>query len=195
MNTRRAYPSIGRCTLVLLLLVSALMLGACQSDADLPALGHFVAPGSEYSVRAPAEMQVSTHERTMDWGKLREETMHTTHLGMVLAVSVIQIPPAINAELRREPLERTLARGRDGLLTQLKASLRSERPVMLDGRPDGREIIAELTEPRSRLIARIYWVGNSIYQIRVLLPVEHSELQLKLARSFLDSLKIEADKS
>lgn len=178
-----------------LAMLALLCLAGCRKADEVIPLVKYIAPGAQYSVATPGPLQTAAQERRYPWGTLREETLHTTHRGVVLAVSAIQLPASINAELRREPRELVLARGRDGLLQQLNGRLQSERPVMLDGRPDGREIIAELEQPKARLIARVYWVRTTLFQIRVLLPLDADAVQQRLARDFLDSLKIAAKRS
>lgn len=60
-----------------------------------------------------------------------------------------------------------LDRSRDETLANIKAPLKAESMIMLDGKYEGRDFQADLPGGKGLLHARIYLVGTRLYQVMV----------------------------
>jgi hypothetical protein len=81
---------------------------------------------------------------------------------------------------------------RDGMLMSTNARLTSEGPLLLAGKYPGREMNADLPERKGILRARLYVVGQRLYQIMV--AGRATWARTSQADQFLDSLAVTADK-
>jgi hypothetical protein len=74
------------------------------------------------------------------------------------------------------------------MISNIKAKLTSASRTTLDGKYPGRNVEAELPDKKGILRARIYFVGQRLYQIVVL--GKNQLVDSKDATKFLDSLVV-----
>ena len=80
---------------------------------------------------------------------------------------------------------------RDGLLSQSKGTLTTERGVQIEAtRTSGREFVVAHPDGKHDLIVRIYWVNKTIYEVAVIVPKSPSDNQLLYASRFLESFLV-----
>jgi hypothetical protein len=99
----------------------------------------------------------------------------------------------ISAHESAQQTQLRLDGARDGMLRSTSARLTSESPLLLAGKYPGREINADLPERKGILRARLYIVGQRLYQI--LAAGGSTWAQSSQANQFLDSLAVTVEKS
>lgn len=106
---------------------------------------------------------------------------------IVYAVAYNDFPipaSAINADVMQQALDS----GRDAMLTNLKATLLSERPIQLGNHP-GRELLFKLSgNARGRI--RLYFVGTRLYQVWSIVDANRQKHLTKSIEGFLNSFAL-----
>lgn len=160
---------LGRAATVLALTVFAsgcnLKPGSSKEDVATAKMEEFVSQEGKFKAKFPGKPE--TNRQTFDVqtrGKslqLKLTTFATMTGDTGYAVAVAEIP--LSGDL--DPIETNilLEKGRDKALEDTGASLESSKSILLQGRYQGKEIIAKAKD--AQLKARIYLVGKRLYQV------------------------------
>lgn len=115
--------------------------------------------------------------------------LHTGAGGVYIAASsqIPMLPKQVPPAMARQ----TLVGAQQGMLRQVKGKLKSSKAISLKkGKYPGREIVAEANRAGQtmKIRARLYLVGNVMYQMQVI--GKESWINAKGADAFLDSFKL-----
>ncbi|RJS18457.1 hypothetical protein DRW03_25390 [Corallococcus sp. H22C18031201] len=145
-----------------------------------PALTPFTAPEG-FVVSLPGEPQVQRQTVKIPAGNVATASFTTTLDGITYSASIADYPEKVIAA---RPAEAFLNEGRDGLVNQLKGTLKDEQAIELDGYPGKSYTVSSAV---GEVKARNFLVGPRLY---TLLVVFNPGIGAPAADGFLTSLKL-----
>ena len=150
----------------------AAVIGGCKMPTEEPPaqLEEIVSKEWKFKVKFPGKPESKTHEAKQQIGtktvQIKVVMFSKSFTNEAFMVGVTDIPSAFEPD----PVETSimLEKGRDGALATSGASLVSSESILLQGRYQGREILAKTQPPKGPadgvLKSRVYVVGKRVYQ-------------------------------
>jgi hypothetical protein len=155
--------------------------------ADPPAWKEFVSKEGKFKVLMPGTPKESEAETESDFGK---GVLHMNSLaasGMMFAANYSDFP----TEVKKVPLKQIYDSSRDGAVANMEGKLAKEKDIKLGDHP-GREVLIDVAGGKRLFRARVYLVGQRLYQVVVFGTKEAATS--KDADKFLDSFKLMDEK-
>jgi len=143
----------------------------------------FASPEGRFEILMPGEVKQFPVEIENEFGSSVLHMNVGTWDQTMLVVHWVDYPP----DVARDLPEQLLDDSREGALDNLGGKLVSEKPIKL-GRYEGRELLIEVAKQDRLFRARVYLVGNRLYQTVLFGPPK--AVKSKEARRYLDSFKL-----
>ncbi len=151
------------------LLLLTFLLSACAPST--PDWREFVGPDGDFSVQMPAEPQEQVEEYETDSGKITVHMFGATVGGMDYITAYSDYPAEIVAAKGAQGI---LNDARDGAVTNTKGELVSEQAIEMNGNP-GMFLQVGSPDGKGLAQAKLFLVGNRLFQIFVAGPKENAE--------------------
>ena len=159
---------------------------AAAAGADKPVKSQwttFGSPEGRFDILMPGEVKQFPVEVENEFGMTVLHMNVATWDQTMLVANWVDYPP----DAARDLPERLLDDAREGALENLGGRLVSEKPIKL-GRFEGRELLIEVPRQDRLFRARVYLVGNRLYQTVLFGPPK--AVRSKEAQRYLDSFKL-----
>jgi hypothetical protein len=164
------------------LLLVAFLLSACAPST--PDWREFVGPDGDFSVQMPAAPQEQVDEYETDSGKITVHMNGASVGGMDYIMAYSDYPAELVAAKGAAGI---LQDARDGAVTNTKGSLVTEQALDMNGNPG---LFLQVGSPDGKGLAqaKLFLVGNRLFQIFVAGPKENAETED--VQFFLDSFML-----
>src|SRR5262245_17563822 len=169
--------------ILLVVWVGVLVLPLRASEEPKTEWKSFTSKDGRFSVQLPGTPRQKTVPTMSDFGKA-VLIFHTVALKEAMyTANFCDFPVAV----KDVPVDKFFDASREGALRNLQGKLESERKIKLNGHP-GREQAIKLPEDGKIFRARVYLVGQRMYQVVILAPKDVAFS--KEADTFFDSFKL-----
>ncbi len=150
-------------------LLAVFLLSACAPST--PDWREFVGPDGDFSVQMPAEPQEQVDEYDTDSGKIVVHMFGASVGGMDYITAYSDYPAELVAAKGAQGI---LEDARDGAVTNTKGELVTEQGIEMNGNP-GMFLQVGSPDGKGLAQAKLYLVGNRLFQIFVAGPEENAE--------------------
>jgi hypothetical protein len=147
-----------------------------------PQLNTFGAPEEGFTAQMPGAPQVTRNKVTIPAGDITTAAWTANVDGVVYSLSLAEYPTKVVAA---RPPEAFLNEGRDGLVTQLKGTLKSEENITINDLYPGKAFT--ISSENGEVRARNYLVGPRLY---TMLTLYNPSIGAPAADAFLRSLTL-----
>jgi hypothetical protein len=147
-----------------------------------PQLKAFGSPEDGFNAKIPGEPQVARNKVTIPAGDITTAAWTSNVEGVIYSLSTADYPTKVVAA---RPPEAFLNEGRDGLVSQLKGTIKSEENITINDMYPGKAFT--VSSENGEVKARNYLVGPRLYTLLVLY---NPSIGAPAANNFLQSLEL-----